>query len=91
MSIFIKGYAFITMDDDRNAKAAIEELNGTKINGQKVKVELAKPSDNGFSDRSGQNHSGRGGSKGQQRDFHSGSMAKETSDRRYRSIRIEDR
>ena len=42
-----KGYAFITMDDDRDAKAAIDELNGTTIDGQEVKVELSKPRSGG--------------------------------------------
>ena len=42
-----KGYAFITMDDERNAKAAIDELNGTTIDGQEVKVELSKPRSGG--------------------------------------------
>merc|ERR1719220_2135857 len=42
-----KGYAFITMDDERDAKAAIDELNGTTIDGQEVKVELSKPRSGG--------------------------------------------
>ena len=42
-----KGYAFITMDDDRDAKAAVDELNGTTIDGQEVKVELSKPRSGG--------------------------------------------
>ena len=89
------------MDDDRDAKAAIEELDGAQINGQKVKVELAKTLDNGFSDRSGQSHSGRGGGRPRGRPSgrggghargRSGSVSKETSDQRYRSSRsIEDR
>ena len=51
-----KGYAFITMDDERDAKAAIDELNGTTIDGQEVKVELSKP------------RSGGGGGGGRDRD-----------------------
>jgi RNA recognition motif-containing protein len=51
-----KGYAFITMDDERDAKAAIEELNGQTIDGQEVKVELSKP------------RSGGGGGGGRDRD-----------------------
>ena len=44
---FFLGYAFITMDDERDAKAAIDELNGTTIDGQEVKVELSKPRSGG--------------------------------------------
>jgi len=53
-----KGYAFITMDDERDAKAAIEELNGQTIDGQEVKVELSKPRSGG----------GGGGGGGRDRD-----------------------
>ena len=35
------------MDDERDAKAAIDELNGTTIDGQEVKVELSKPRSGG--------------------------------------------
>merc|ERR1719433_2632113 len=38
-----KGYAFITMDDERGAEDAIDELHGSTIDGQEVKVELSKP------------------------------------------------
>jgi cold shock CspA family protein len=36
-----KGYAFVTMADERDAKIAVEDLNGQTIDGQEVKVEIA--------------------------------------------------
>lgn len=33
-----KGYAFVTMDVEDEAKAAINEYNGTEFNGQEIKV-----------------------------------------------------
>merc|ERR1711935_1039584 len=60
-----KGYAFITMDDERDAKAAIDELNGTTIDGQEVKVELSKPRSGG-----GGGGGGRSGGGGGRRDDH---------------------
>jgi len=38
-----KGYAFITMDDEAGAQDAIEDLHGSTIDGQEVKVEMSKP------------------------------------------------
>ena len=35
------------MEDERDAKAAIDELNGATIDGQEVKVELSKPRSGG--------------------------------------------
>jgi len=42
-----KGYAFITMDDEKDAQDAVDELHGTTIDGQEVKVELSKPRSGG--------------------------------------------
>lgn len=36
-----KGYAFITMDDERDAKMAVEDLNGQTLDGQEIKVEIS--------------------------------------------------
>merc|ERR1711944_331636 len=36
-----KGYAFVTMADERDAKNACEDLNGQTIDGQEVKVEIS--------------------------------------------------
>lgn len=46
-----KGYAFITMDDEKDAQDAVDELHGTTIDGQEVKVELSKPRSGGSRDR----------------------------------------
>merc|ERR1711997_648024 len=46
-----KGYAFITMDDERGAKDAIDDLHGSTIEGQEVKVEMSRPKGSGGRDR----------------------------------------
>merc|ERR1712079_110215 len=48
-----KGYVFITMADERGAKIACEDLNGTTMDGQKIKVEIShgKGSDRRRDDR----------------------------------------
>ena len=63
------------MDDERDAKAAIDELNGTTIDGQEVKVELAKPNNRGGrGGAQGHNNQGGGGrNKNRRNDFHSNS------------------
>merc|ERR1712020_768243 len=38
-----KGYAFVTMADERDAKIACEDLNGTELDGQDIKVEISRP------------------------------------------------
>ena len=69
-----KGYAFITMDDERDAKAAIDELNGTTIDGQEVKVELSKPRSGGGGgrDRRGGGGGGYGGGRDRDRGYGGG-------------------
>ena len=42
-----KGFGFVEMDDDQEAKAAIEELNGAMINGRNIRVNEAKPKSGG--------------------------------------------
>ena len=37
-----KGYAFVTMADDEGASQAIQELNGSVIDGQEIKVDKAR-------------------------------------------------
>lgn len=52
-----KGYAFITMADERDAKIAVEDLNGQTLDGQEIKVEIShgkgstKPRGGGGRDR----------------------------------------
>jgi len=50
-----KGFVFITMADERDAKIACEDLNGTTLDGQKIKVEIShgKGSDRRRDDRHG--------------------------------------
>ena len=42
-----KGYAFVTMADERDAKIACEDLNGTELDGQDIKVEISRPKGRG--------------------------------------------
>ncbi len=42
VKITSKGYAFVAYDNMDDAKKAVRELNGANIDGQEVKVELAK-------------------------------------------------
>lgn len=36
-----KGYAFVTMAEESDVKACVDELNGTSVDGQEIKVEVA--------------------------------------------------
>ena len=38
-----KGFAFVEMKDDGEARAAIEKLNGMELDGRNLKVNEAKP------------------------------------------------
>ena len=38
-----KGFGFVEMDDDNEAKTAIEDLDGAEIDGRAVKVNEARP------------------------------------------------
>jgi RNA recognition motif-containing protein len=38
-----KGFAFVEMSSDSEAQKAIDELNGTSIDGREIKVSEAKP------------------------------------------------
>ena len=38
-----KGFGFVEMPDDEAANTAIEELNGTELNGRQMKVNKARP------------------------------------------------
>ncbi|MGR8949726.1 MAG: RNA recognition motif domain-containing protein [Gammaproteobacteria bacterium] len=42
-----KGFGFVEMDDNEEAKAAIQELNGAMINGRNIRVNEAKPRSGG--------------------------------------------
>jgi len=55
-----KGYAFVTMAEDASADAACQELNGSVIDGQEIKVDRAR----GGGDRRGGGGGGGGGFRG---------------------------
>ena len=38
-----KGFGFVEMDDDNEAKSAVEDLDGAEIDGRAVKVNEARP------------------------------------------------
>jgi len=61
-----KGYVFITMADERDAKIACEDLNGTTMDGQKIKVEIShgKGSDRRRDDRRDGGRDRRDGGRG---------------------------
>ena len=42
-----KGFGFVTMPNDEQAKAAIDALNGTDLQGRQVIVNEARPKENG--------------------------------------------
>ncbi|MFP3910272.1 MAG: RNA recognition motif domain-containing protein [Archaeoglobaceae archaeon] len=42
-----KGFAFIEMSDEDEAKAAIDGLNGTTMTGREIKVNKARPKPQG--------------------------------------------
>merc|ERR1711936_1389334 len=45
------GFAFILMEDSRDAEDAVKELDGTRICGRRVKVQMSKPRSGGGRDR----------------------------------------
>ena len=56
-----KGFGFVEMSDDEAAKAAIEAINGTEVDGRNVVVNEARPRE----DR----RDSRGGGGGYKRDY----------------------
>jgi RNA recognition motif-containing protein len=41
-----KGFGFVEMGSDEEAKAAIEQLNGKELNGRAIAIDEAKPQEN---------------------------------------------
>ncbi len=58
-----KGFGFVTMDNDTEAQAAIDKLNGTPVNGRDIIVNQARPRTENAG-RSGGFGGGGGGSRG---------------------------
>ena len=58
-----KGYAFVTMADEDGAQAAIKQLNGQMIDGQKIEVNIAHGAGQG-GHRGGREGGHRGGREG---------------------------
>jgi RNA recognition motif-containing protein len=58
-----RGFAFVTMNNDNEARAAIESLNGTEVDGRTITVNEAKPKANsgGGGGRGGPRGGGGGG------------------------------
>jgi RNA recognition motif-containing protein len=54
-----KGFGFVEMDDDQEAKKAIEELNNAEISGRNIKVNESRPRSN--DSHGGGNRRGGGG------------------------------
>jgi RNA recognition motif-containing protein len=52
-----RGFAFVSMSNDNEARAAIEALNGTEVDGRTITVNEARPKANGGGGGGG----GRGG------------------------------
>jgi|SRR3974377_2347659 len=63
-----RGFGFVEMPDDDAARAAIEKINGTEVEGRAIVVNEARPrtEGGGFKKRGG---SGRGGFDRGKRDF----------------------
>ena len=59
-----RGFAFVEMADDSQARAAIETLNGTNLGGRTIAVNEARPR----TDRAGAGGRGSGGKGGYGRD-----------------------
>jgi len=59
-----KGFGFIEMVSDENAKAAIEALDGKEVNGRAIKVNEAKPKTDRPRGGGGGGRGGYGGGRG---------------------------
>ena len=62
-----RGFAFVEMDNDSEAKAAIEGLNGKDIAGRNVTVNEARPREQRGGERGGGGGGGGGGGRGGER------------------------
>ena len=58
-----KGFAFVEMSNDGEAKAAIEALNGSEVGGRALTVNEARPKEDRGGSGGGGDRSGGGGGK----------------------------
>lgn len=58
-----KGFGFVEMEDDAEAQAAIQKLNGTTIGGRQIAVNVARPMEK-RDNRGGGGFGGGGGGRG---------------------------
>ena len=56
-----RGFAFVTMNNDSEARSAIEALNGTELDGRTITVNEARPKSNVGGGRGGPRAGGRSG------------------------------
>lgn len=56
-----KGFGFVEMDDDDEARKAIEELNNADLSGRNIKVNESRPRSNDSRGGGGGNRRGGGG------------------------------
>jgi RNA recognition motif-containing protein len=59
-----KGFGFVEMSSDAEAQAAIQQLNGTSLEGRQIKVNEAKPKAPGGGGGGGGGRGGYGGGGG---------------------------
>ena len=59
-----RGFAFVTMPDSDEAKAAITALNGTELDGRRLNIDEARPSGGGGGGRGFGGRRGGGGGGG---------------------------
>ncbi len=43
-----KGFGFVEMADKEGGKKALERMNGSEVNGRRIKVNIARPSKNKY-------------------------------------------
>lgn len=59
-----RGFAFVTMPNDEEARSAIDALNGQELEGRTLNVNEAKPRENRGGGGGGGHRGGRGGGGG---------------------------
>jgi len=58
-----RGYGFVSMPNEGEAKLAVEELNGSELDGRNLRVDFSRPKQEGQS--RGRRHSGQRNNQGQ--------------------------